>query len=243
MDMETSNKITLSERYIALIITIVVAAALFLGGWTLGRRDIADRYQAEVEHLQLENAQLTQDVADWKEKADALGPVSPKTARKILFAAYPESSYLVSLEYPYSDCTKFVYTQQIDEWKIPFTEKSFIMKWNGVITAGINMAEVSISANKAGDKLIVTIPSAQVIDFKIDEDSFELLDERNSLFNPISLEDLLTLDSEIETMMKERANQNAILFTAQSNAKLLILDALRSDPSIGSFFEIEFKVK
>ena len=117
------------------------------------------------------------------------------------------------------------------------------MKWNGTISAGIDMSEVSISTNKAGNKLIVTVPSVKILAFTIDKESFVLLDEQNNLFNPISLEDLLELDVEIEEKMKSRALDNNLLRTAQNNVKLLILDVLRSDPTIGSFYEIDFKVK
>ncbi|MBR5021364.1 MAG: DUF4230 domain-containing protein, partial [Oscillospiraceae bacterium] len=125
----------------------------------------------------------------------------------------------------------------------PFTEKAFTMKWSGVITAGINIQDVTIKTNKSGEKLIVTIPEAQVYSFEINEESFELLDEQNNIFNPISLQDLLQLDAKVEENMKERAIENALLETAQDNAMILILDVLRSHPEIGSNYPIQFKLK
>ena len=241
--METSNKSIHIERYIVRITAVIAAAGLFVGGWVLGSQRTADKYQAVIVDLQSINDQLVNEANTRNEDADPFVPVSAKAARDILFAAYPADTCMATLEYPFSDCAKFAYSQKIDDWVIPFTEKSFIMKWDGVITAGIDMANVSIAASKTGDKLVVTIPSAKVISFKIDEESFELLDERNNLFNPITLEDLLELDAEIEKQMTARAIDNIILTSALSNAKVKILDALRSDPSIGSYYEIEFKVK
>ena len=241
--METENTNNLSERKIVLAVMIMVIACLFMCGWFLGNQRAAEKYQAELVQLRAENSQLTSDIAAWKEKAQVNQSVSAKTAMKVLHAKYPADSQLVALEYPFSDCDRFSYYQKIEDWQIPFTEKAFVMKWDGIITAGIDMSEVSISTNKAGDKLIVTIPSTKILSFTIDEDSFQLLEEQNNLFNPISVEDMMDLDIQVEEQLKNRAIDNSLLRTAQSNVKLLITDALRSDPSIGSFYEIDFKIK
>lgn len=241
--METAKKFKISEQKIVLLVMILVVACLFFCGWFLGSQRAAEKYQAQLVALRTENSQLTSDVAAWKEKAEVTYSVSAEAALNILLDKYPADSQLVSLKYPFSDCERFSYFQTIDEWQVPFTEKAFTMKWNGTISAGIDMSEVSISTNKAGNKLIVTVPSVKILAFTIDKESFVLLDEQNNLFNPISLEDLLELDVEIEDKMKSRALDNNLLRTAQNNVKLLILDVLRSDPAIGSFYEIDFKVK
>ena len=239
--MAPSNKPTFSKRQVVLIIAVMAAAALFFCGWYLGSQRAADKYRTEITTLKTEKTRLTDEVAAWKEKSEVTRNVSAEAALEALYARYPKNSQMESIKYPFSDCDRFSYYQTIDEWQIPFTEKAFTMKWNGVITAGIDMNEVSITANKAKDKLIVTIPAAKIISYTVEPDSFELLDERNSIFNPISLEDLTKLDEDVEIQMKDRTIDNGVLRIAEENAQLLILDVLRAAPTIGSFYEIEFR--
>ena len=239
--MAPSNKSTFSEQKIVLIIAVMVAISLFCCGWYLGSQLSADQYQSEIAALKTEKARLTEEAAAWKEKSEVTHNVSAEAALEALHAKYPENSQMETIKYPFSDCDRFSYYQKIDDWQIPFTEKAFTMKWSGVITAGIDMNDVSITTNKAKDKLIVTLPAAKVISYTVNQNSFELLDERNNLFNPISLDDLPTLDEDIEQKMKDRTIDNGILRIAQENAELLIMDALRAAPTIGSFYEIEFR--
>ena len=220
-----------------------VVVILCLGSWTLGKQQVSEAFASTVIDLQTENEQLHSEVASLQEQLLLSGPVSAETDMEILLDRYPAHKNLVSLEYPFSDCARFTYSQKISDWEIPFTEKAFTIKWDGAVTAGIDMDEVSIHTNKAGNKLIVTIPNAQVISFRVDEDSIELLDEQNNLLNLISLEDLLKLNVDIEENMKKRALSNDLLDTAQENAMIMITDVLRSNPAIGSHYMIEFKLQ
>ena len=241
--MAALKKFILSERKMALIVLLSLVAALCCCAWYLGNQRAVDKYQASLIALRAENAQLRSDVDELEQIAFPAGPVSAQTATEILLSHYSDSDELVTLEYLFSDCARFAEHQKISDWEIPFTEKAFTMKWSGVITAGINIKDVSIKTNKSGEKLVVTIPEAQVFSFDINKDSFELLDEQNNIFNPISLQDLLQLDAKVEENMKERAIENSLLETAQDNAMILIMDVLRSHPEIGSNYRIQFKLK
>lgn len=228
---------------IVLLVAIILLVGMFVCTWYLGYTRATVKSQSAIAALRIENTQLSSEAAAWKRKALSSGLVSADTAMEILLAEYPDNRTLVTLEYPFSDCARFTSSQKISDWEIPFTEKAFTMKWNGTVTAGVNLERVSIKVDESGEKLIVTIPKAELISFQVDDSSFELLDEKNNLFNPISLDDLLQLDVKIEENMKNRAVENGMLITAQDNARVYITDILRSDPEIGSYYEIEFKMK
>ena len=200
--MEKFRKLHISDHHIVLIAAAMLAASLFFSGWHLGNRRAESIYQADIATLEAENIALSDEVNTLMAKVEVAESVSAKTALKILHAEHPKDSKLVTIEYPFSDCDRFSYFQMIDEWRIPFTEKAFTIKWNGVITAGIDMADVTITTSKNGSKLIVTIPTPKILTYTIDDESFELLDEQNNIFNPITLEDLPVLDDEIEAKMK-----------------------------------------
>ena len=239
--MAPEKKMIPSERRNALIALLCLVMVLTGSAWYLGKQQTTVKFRSTVANLEEKNTYLAEELEYWKEKVLAAGPVSAETAMEILLTEYPLSEKMVSLEYPYSDCDRLNYFQTISDWPIPFTEKAYTIKWSGVITAGINMTEVSIHTNKAGDKLLVTVPNAEILGYEIDDESFELLNEQNNIFNPISLEDLLEMDFEIEKSMKSRVKEDVILDQAQDNAVILITDVLRSHPEIGSHYEIEFK--
>lgn len=229
--------------FIVLFVAIILLVGLYVCAWYLGYARATLKSQNTIAELRVENTQLSGEVTSWKKKALSSGLISAETARAVLLAEYPDETTIVTLVYPYTDCERFASSHQIDDWQVPFTEKAFTMKWNGTVTAGIDLNRVSIKLDKTGEKLIVTIPKADVIDVQIDKDSFELLDEQNNIFNPISMDDLLKLDMTLEEDIKACALENGLLVTAQQNARIYITDILRSSEEIGSYYEIEFKMK
>ena len=229
--------------WVVILVTALLLVGLYLGVWYLGYTRATVKSQTTISQLRVENTQLANDAAAWKKKALSAGLISAEEAKKILLADYAEESSIVTLIYPYTDCERFASSRQIDDWNVPFTEKAFTMKWNGTVTAGIDLNRVSIKVDKSGEKLIVSIPRAEVFDVQIDKESFELLDEQNNIFNPISMEDLLKLDIKIGEDMEARALENGLLTAAQQNARVYVTDILRSSEEIGSYYEIEFKLK
>ena len=229
--------------WVVILVAVILLVGLYVSAWYLGYTRATVKSQTTISQLRVENTQLSNDAAAWKKKALSSGLVSAEEAKAILLADYPDDRTLVTLVYPYTDCERFTSSHQIDDWQVPFTEKAFTMKWNGTVTAGIDLNRVSIKVDKSGEKLIVAIPKAEVFDVQIDKDSFELLDEQNNIFNPISMDDLLKLDLKIEEDIKACALENGLLAAAQQNARVYITDILRSSEALGSYYEIEFKLK
>ena len=145
---------------------------------------------------------------------------------------------LSTLEYRFTDSAQFKDSRQIKNWKIPLTEKSFTLKWDGVIKVGINISDIKTTVK--GDTITITIPTTQIFSYDIDEDSVELLDEKNNIFNPITIEDKLKFDKSTEKEMKERAIENGILEKAQQNAKSVIYEFLLSNSVIRKNYDIQF---
>ena len=229
--------------WVVILVAMILLVGLYVFAWYLGYTRATVKSQTTISQLRVENTQLESDAAAWKKKALSAGLVSADEAKEILLADYPDERTIVTLVYPYNDCERFASSHQIDDWQVPFTEKAFTMKWSGTVTAGIDLNRVSIKVDKSGEKLIVAIPKAEVIDVQTNKDSLELLDEQNNIFNPISMEDLLKLDLKIEERMKECALENGLLAAAQQNARVYVTDILRSSEEIGSYYEIEFKLK
>ena len=147
------------------------------------------------------------------------------------------------MEYLFTDAAKYSESMQYDGWDIPFTEKSFVLKWNGVMKAGVDLKRIRITVDEEAKRITVSVPAAKILSYEVDPDSIEVLDERDNIFNTITIEDKARFDSTTEDAMKKRAIKNGLLDKAQENAEEIIKRLLTTDPAIGSNYEIKFVVE
>ena len=61
-----------------------------------------------------------------------------------------------TVKYNYSNIVEIKKDKSISNIKIPFTEKSFIVKYNGVINGGVKPEDIEIVSN-TGDEIIIEI--------------------------------------------------------------------------------------
>ena len=130
-------------------------------------------------------------------------------------------------------------SRKIKGWKIPFTQKSFTISYDGTVKAGIkDLTKAEVSQNS--DKVIVKLPEVEITGTEIDNDSFEMLDESNGMFNTISADDVNDAQKELKKKMEQRAIEKGILDMAKSNAEELVTELLKS--STGEYkVEVEWK--
>lgn len=231
------------DRLIMIIVLVILLIVMIICAWMLGYQKAENKYAPTISAMESENNQLRTEVEEWMEKALSSGNVAPDAALEIIRAEYPDTDKLVSIEYPFTDTKKYSDTGSIGDWEVPLAEKAFTLQWDGMITAGIDLDKLSIKNNKSGDKLIVTIPAAEIITFTVDKDSVRVISEKNSILNPITVDDVLNADYDGQETMTKRAIDSGLLDRAQEFARIMILDILRSHPEIGSYYQIEFKMK
>ncbi len=126
------------------------------------------------------------------------------------------------MEYLYTDAGKFEDPKQLFGKDVPFTTKSFIAKWDGVIKAGVDISQVTAEIDNTNKEVIVHIPKAEILSHEIDSDSVETLDQKNGLFNTVKVEDVREFDAKSKDAMEKRAIENGILDKAFENAKNII---------------------
>ncbi|MBR5315813.1 MAG: DUF4230 domain-containing protein [Firmicutes bacterium] len=101
-----------------------------------------------------------------------------------------EISEMASLEYNYKN--DFEYdggSLKFFDKDIPFTNKSMTVYYEGIVKIGTNMQDAEIKLDDSGDKVSITVPHCKVLSHEIDEESFEVKDVKNGLFNRVKLED------------------------------------------------------
>lgn len=154
-----------------------------------------------------------------------------------------ELGELATIEYLYTDAGKFEDPAEIFGKDLPFsfTTKSFIVKWNGVIKAGVKVEDITAEINDANKEIIVSVPRAGILSHEIDEDSIETLDEKNGLFNPIKIDDIREFDVVTKEAMEQRAIESGLLDKAYENAKEIICKLIDTDVVRELEYTIRFK--
>ena len=123
------------------------------------------------------------------------------------------------MAYYYTNMGRFENQVDFYGWKVPFTTKSFIISYDGVIKAGVDLTKVSIPVDEAAKTVSVTLPGSQILSHEIPEDSLEVFDESDNIFNRITIEDYAGFTKDQKALMEQRAIDNGLLTGADEKAR------------------------
>ena len=118
--------------------------------------------------------------------------------------------------------------QELFNIQLPLPTSRSIYSYGGTIKAGIEFSQVQIDVNEETKTVTVTMPKVIQISNEIDNDSFKLYDEKNSIFNPISMESYNKSIDALKTAAEESAKERGLQENALENAKLIITNMLES---------------
>lgn len=123
---------------------------------------------------------------------------------------------------------------------IPFTNSKYIYGYGITIKAGYDFNE--IDWNEKGNIIEVKLPEVKILSSEIDQDSFKVYHEDESVFNQVTLEE----NNEALTKLKEQAQTDAIesgLFeNARDNAETILTSFFGNVYDLNEY-EIVFKDK
>lgn len=142
---------------------------------------------------------------------------------------------LVSVSYYYTNMAR--YENQLDfyGWKVPFTTKTFIVSYDGIIKAGVDLSKVTVDVDEGGKAVTVTLPDSQIISHEIPEDSIEVFDESDNVFNRISITDYTAFTGDQKTDLEQRAVDNGLLVGADERAREAVDALLRHMPGMEGY--------
>ena len=212
---KNTNLTKLKRKFIIALIIILVIIGVIGGIFLKGYFSARDNYLAEIEDLKAQIEELSEPIVTY-EIADTI--VSVSVVEKEIKAI----GELATQEYTYTNAGSFTDSKQLKNFKIPFTEKSFIVKWDGTIKAGIDVQKVAIVVDDKAKVITVKMPKAEILSHELDEESFEVLKEADNIFNPIEIEDVKKFDAKSKETMEQRAIDNGVLDKAYENAKNVI---------------------
>ena len=160
---------------------------------------------------------------------------------QILKEQITEISELASLEYDYEgDASYNGSAKRILDFEIPFSSKSMKVFYKGTIKMGTDLSGLDVDMNEDNTKLVITIPHSKILSHEIDNDSWEIKDVKNGLFNRVSLEDNNEFIKQQKKIMEDKVKKDGLLEQAdEKTAKQLANFMTMSYPEL----EVEVKFK
>ena len=167
---------------------------------------------------------------------DAAQPSSPTITSSILKEELKYVKDLVTVEYRYTNADKAEFPGHVlFGQSVPFTGKSFIVSYDGVIKYGVDLSAVEIRVSEAAKTVTVTVPRSKVISHEMPEEGFRALDEKNGLFNRIQIDDVTEFRRTQKDAMEAKAVEMGLPRQAQEQSGNAIEALLRATPGMDEY--------
>lgn len=152
-----------------------------------------------------------------------------------------EAKELTTLKYNYKNVASYENSQEFHGITLPFTTKKFLYTYQGEINAGVDLDKARVDVNEASKIISVTLPQASILSHDIDENSVMVYDEKNSIFNPLKLEDYSDFRKEEEAKVEKEAIDKGLLEEAKEKSEKAVKELLDINPVISKEYTINIK--
>lgn len=129
-------------------------------------------------------------------------------------------SELSTVKYNYSNVLALKDSKKFKDFPIPFTEKSFLIKYSGYIKAGVDLKNIDIAIKEKN--VTITLKKAKIFDHVINNEDIFVYDEKSSMFNKLSMQDMINEISNEKSKVEADLLKTGFLDEANANAKLLL---------------------
>lgn len=134
---------------------------------------------------------------------------------------------LNTVKYTYSNIVAVKKEKSINEIKIPFTEQSFIIKYEGVINGGVKPEDITIVKN-TGKEISIEVAECRILNHYIDDENLYIYDVKNSIFNRLDTNDILSDVSKYKKEYEEKLIKEGFMDEVKENTKASLINLLKS---------------
>ena len=159
--------------------------------------------------------------------------MEPTITSELINNRLEDAKELTTLKYHYTNMGEFQNQSDFYGWKVPFTTKSFIVSYDGVINAGVDLKDARI--NVTGKRIQITLPRSKILSHEIYEDSLQVFLEKDSIFNPIKISDYNDFSMDQKKVVEEKAIEKGLLAEADKRSQEAIKDILRLDQNLKDY--------
>lgn len=140
---------------------------------------------------------------------------------------------LITQEYYFTQVEK--YAKEKTFLKFITSSSEFMYSYDGAVMAGIDFEKIKIKTDEDRKIITVDMPDSEIQAVTIDKDTFKIYSEKDSLWNPLKLEDYNISLVEFEDAAKEKAIASGILGRSDEQALNLVREFISSLPNTGEY--------
>lgn len=159
--------------------------------------------------------------------------MTPSITSELINNRLEDAKELTTMKYHYTNMGQFQNQSDFYGWKVPFTTKSFIVSYDGVINAGVDLKDARI--NVTGKRIQITLPRSKILSHEIYEDSLQVFLEKDSIFNPIKISDYNDFSMDQKKVVEEKAIEKGLLAEADKRSQEAIKDILSLDQNLKDY--------
>lgn len=214
----SQNRIYLYVSATAILLAVILAV-LFAAGRSADRTETDRTVTSKTE----------------KEKRDkVLISIGTETIREGL----ANMGVMITQEYYFTQVE--TYTKEKNIFLIIPSSSGFTYSYDGAVMAGVDLTQVSVKTDE--DKKVITVgmPPSEIQAVTIDKETFRIYSEKDSIWNPLKLEDYNISLVEFEEAAKEKALAGGILERSDAQARNLVRGFIESLPNT-SGYTVEFQ--
>lgn len=229
---------TKKEKIYLICIIVVVVAILCILIVGLARRG------RETEQLPIHtSAPIPTPVVVTKE-VERMVEVEKSITSDILEDGLNDMGVLLTEEYYFTEVVSFSSVKKLlkTEIVLKFTETSFLVSYDGVITAGVDFDRITVEKDDDRKVIMVTLPASEIQSVSLDLDSFQVYSEKSGIGNPPTASDFNSSLVELENKAKDKALERGLLDRADANARSLILGFVSGLVDLTEY-SLEFQTK
>lgn len=139
------------------------------------------------------------------------------------------ASDLVTTRYCYTDADTYENTKELFGKKIPFTTDKTVFTYDGIISVGIDLSQVSYDIDNDEKSIAIKLPEIGIISNEIDASSFKFPYIEDSVFNATNMSDYIELIDQLKKKKAETVLEDAeFMNTAKENTEKLLKGFLTS---------------
>lgn len=228
MDWLYHHKISIAITAVLLLIIVLLAASLQSSHKRQDEMQKRLTYQNELIST-LQNRPSQEETPIFQDTA----PVITSEQLEEQLTAMQE---LVTQKYFYRNADKRESSQTwIFNWERPFSGKSILITYDGVIKAGIDFSKIQIDVNENTRTISVKLPASKITDNNIPQETIDVVEVKNGLFNDVTFDDYNNFIAEQKIVMEQKAIEQGLLTSADQEAKDLIKSFLSLIPGIDTY--------
>ena len=134
---------------------------------------------------------------------------------------------LVTTNYSYTKILEVKNDREFNGVTIPFTQKYFMLQYDGYIKAGVDLSKLDININNNTNTITLKLDHSKILDDVINQDSIHIYDEKSGLFNKLALSDMVNEITAQKNIVEGEVIKKGFLQESDTNANVLLEEILK----------------